>query len=263
MPFGSIFGRVKNAVLETADNKRIKLENRLVPRAVLAVLGIPHIGLRVRANRIFKLLESKKNVKILDAGCGAGAYSLTLAKMGKEVHGFDINQEKVRQAIRINKQLGLNANFSVANIYHLKNYPKNYFDVVLCSDVLEHLKYDGKALKEIYGVLKYSGELIITVPANTKINRKYKKTFGHEQLYTEKLLSGILKKNNFSIKITSPYLCFFGRSAWNINRSLFRSKILTAITFYPLYMLTFFDYWFHLRNGEGMAVKAVKIKQRL
>lgn len=43
-------------------------------------------------------------------------------------------------------------------------YPDNYFDVVLCNHVLEHIIDDKKAMREFYRVLKNDGCAIITVP---------------------------------------------------------------------------------------------------
>jgi len=258
MPFGSIFADMKDVILETADNKKISLGGGLLPKIALKILGIPHIGLRMRASVIFRMLGGKRHGRVLDAGCGPGTYSLTLASNGFEVSGFDINKKKVSQAIKISRELDIPVNFSVANVYHLKKYKSNCFDVVICSDVLEHLKNDSLAVKELARLLKDDGKLIITVPTDTKLNRKYKKSFGHERLYMLQSMSELLRKNGLIIEKSISYLCFFGRMSWIINRSLFRSKILTAITFPPLFMLTYLDYLFNLGGGEGIAVKAVK-----
>ncbi len=43
-------------------------------------------------------------------------------------------------------------------------YDSNTFDVILCSHVLEHVLDDGKAMRELYRVLKPGGWGIIQVP---------------------------------------------------------------------------------------------------
>jgi SAM-dependent methyltransferase len=45
-------------------------------------------------------------------------------------------------------------------------YKSNSFDIILCNHVLEHVKYDNKALKEIYRILKPCGVAILSVPGN-------------------------------------------------------------------------------------------------
>ncbi len=42
--------------------------------------------------------------------------------------------------------------------------PDNNFDYILCTQVLEHLKYPAKALTELNRLLKHNGELWLTVP---------------------------------------------------------------------------------------------------
>ncbi len=44
------------------------------------------------------------------------------------------------------------------------NYPENYFDMIICNHVLEHIPEDIKAMKELYRVLKYEGRAILQVP---------------------------------------------------------------------------------------------------
>ncbi len=46
-------------------------------------------------------------------------------------------------------------------------YPDEYFDVIYCSHVLEHVQDDKKAMKEFYRVLKQDGWAILLVPITT------------------------------------------------------------------------------------------------
>jgi SAM-dependent methyltransferase len=46
------------------------------------------------------------------------------------------------------------------------SYPDNYFDVLFCSHVLEHVIDDRKAVREFYRVLKLNGVAMIMVPIN-------------------------------------------------------------------------------------------------
>lgn len=50
-------------------------------------------------------------------------------------------------------------------------FPDNSFDVVLCSHVLEHVKNDQKALKEIYRVLKPNGWALLQVPIDLNLEK--------------------------------------------------------------------------------------------
>ncbi len=45
-------------------------------------------------------------------------------------------------------------------------YPDNHFDAVMCNHVLEHIKGDGKAMKEMFRVLKPGGWAILNTPVD-------------------------------------------------------------------------------------------------
>ncbi len=53
------------------------------------------------------------------------------------------------------------------------SYPDNYFDVILCSHVLEHIPNDIMAMRELYRVLKPQGVAILQVPFAEKLTRTY------------------------------------------------------------------------------------------
>lgn len=53
------------------------------------------------------------------------------------------------------------------------DFENNYFDVIICCHVLEHIKYDQKAIHELFRVLKQKGITILQVP----ISKTEKETF--------------------------------------------------------------------------------------
>lgn len=108
------------------------------------------------------LLSQIKNLKIesvLDVGCGEG-FTLNKLKennIGKKHEGVDYAKE----AIVIGSKLYPKLNLHQGNIYDLK-YKDNSFDLVICSEVLEHLENPQKALKELARVSKKY--LVLSVP---------------------------------------------------------------------------------------------------
>ena len=107
-------------------------------------------------NQIVKEFNKKK-LKILDVGCGTGSVMESFSKE-YDVIGVD----SMEQAVRYTSKRGIKVRKGNA-----KNLPfkKNSFDVVLCLDILEHIKNDGKVVEEVYKVLKEGGKFIITVSA--------------------------------------------------------------------------------------------------
>src|SRR3989344_3585464 len=120
-------------------------------------------------NNFYKsLIEMLKQVQhdkdyviktILDAGCGEGftLNKLYQEEMGEELEGIDGSEE----AISIGKKIHPHLSLKRASIYKLP-YKDSSFDLVLSTEVLEHLEEPEKALKEIIRVTrKY---ILLSVP---------------------------------------------------------------------------------------------------
>ncbi len=86
---------------------------------------------------------------ILDVGCGEG-FTLSLLKkknIGSKLEGVDFSSI----AINLGKENFPDLDLKVGDIYHLP-YADNTFDVVICSEVLEHLEHPDQALRELVRV---------------------------------------------------------------------------------------------------------------
>lgn len=108
------------------------------------------------------LIEEVRALKpqtILDAGCGEGftLAKLQNAKVGKKYQGI----EYIDDAIALGKKLHPKISITKATIYSLP-YKANSFDVVLCTEVLEHLEDPARALLELKRVTKKY--LVLSVP---------------------------------------------------------------------------------------------------
>lgn len=189
-----------------------------------------------RAKLILNYIEKYKPKTILDVGCGRGFYLKMIShyQFIKEIHGVDIEKKYLKIAKKINNddRVLIKEN----SVYSLP-YPDNFFDFIICSEVLEHLRNDIKALKEIKRVLKPKGHLVITVPNyhfpflwdplnwllmklfNTHINKNIWWLAGiwadHERLYSFKKIKKILlmekfriKKTDFKIRLCWPFSHF-------------------------------------------------------
>lgn len=95
---------------------------------------------------------------VLDAGCGEGfgLQKLHMSGIGKTLEGVDLER-----AVLLGRKTHPELTLTVGSIYALP-YADNTFDLVLCSEVLEHLEYPEKAIAELRRVTKKY--CIITVP---------------------------------------------------------------------------------------------------
>ncbi len=95
---------------------------------------------------------------VLDVGCGTGDRLTRFARAGYQVRGMEIQPELVQY---VRAHLGLEAD---AGTLDTISYPKDSFNIVTISWVIEHLLDVKSALKKIYGVLKPKGWIAAEVP---------------------------------------------------------------------------------------------------
>ena len=110
--------------------------------------------------RMGEMLMEPEPQRVLDAGCGEGFATQYLAQQHPDLHltGVDLSEEAVAYA---NEHFGAYAQFRQGSVYKLP-FSENAFDVVLCSEVLEHLDEPERAVAELKRVAR--SHVLITVP---------------------------------------------------------------------------------------------------
>lgn len=128
--------------------------------------------------RIFSLMfheiPEKEVQTIADIGCGEGSnlYFLKTQFPNAKLYGFDVSQTAIEAA-----KVSVDAEFSILNIQ--TETPKDKFDLVFCSDVVEHLENDVAAIHNLKNITrKYA--LIATVQGRMRRNEK---SIGHLRNY--------------------------------------------------------------------------------
>ena len=143
--------------------------------ATFARFGLPSYSrvfslykLRMGVYRHFKA-EAAPGMKVLDVGCGQGVNIKLINKLydaagGMEFHGVDISAERIKEATAEMQREGLeNCRFKVGAAENT-GYGDADFNIVICTEVLEHLPDPQAALKEFHRVLKPGGCAIVTTP---------------------------------------------------------------------------------------------------
>lgn len=116
---------------------------------------------------LYDFLELKDGQKILDVGCGSGAYTRLLAARVKgQIIGADIDDEVLKAARKLGKAYGIQ--FVKHDVYAL-GFPDDYFDLVTCQMLLSNLEKPARALREMIRVTKSRGLVAAIEPYNSGV----------------------------------------------------------------------------------------------
>tara|TARA_B100000315_G_C14550309_1_gene575426 strand:+ start:631 stop:1374 length:744 start_codon:yes stop_codon:yes gene_type:complete len=176
-----------------------------------------------RRDIIYKLLQNlniSKNSEILEIGCSGGVLLEFLRQNGfQNLSGLDIS----KKAIDLCKRRNLKNTFVMDALK--PNLNKTY-DVIIASDVLEHLEDDSQALSEWNKLLKVNGKLLVFVPAFNFLWSSHDVVNKHYRRYSKKQLTTLLSESNFKIIRASYWnlTLFYPISIYRIFSRIFNSK---------------------------------------
>lgn len=109
--------------------------------------------------RLLGLALAGNPSRALDVGCSSGYLARPLNAAGVEVTGLELDPlaaEEARSSC---------AEVLVGDVETIElPFPPGSFDVVLCADVLEHLRAPGLALERLRPLLREGGRLVLTTP---------------------------------------------------------------------------------------------------
>lgn len=108
---------------------------------------------------IKKQLPQDKNLRILDVGCGAGFFSVLLAKEGYQVTGVDLTPDMVENARTLAAEEKTDCEFLVMDAENLR-FADESFDVVISRNLTWTLPDVKSAYREWVRVLKKGGILL-------------------------------------------------------------------------------------------------------
>jgi len=152
--------------------------------------------------------------KVLDIGTSTGTNLRMLQDMGlPNVTGLDSSEDAIRFCME--KGLGPVIHGSVTDM----PFTDASFDLVLATDILEHLGAPTQGVREITRVLKPGGKALITVPAFQCLWGLQDEISKHKKRYTKHELLSLLQKNSSYLDINDCYYfnyilflpIFFGR----------------------------------------------------
>jgi len=120
---------------------------------------------------------------ILNVGCGNGRIDHHIGQMGYRVYATDVS---VKDEF-LNTSFP-NLTFHKSDIFDLSSFPIQNPDIVICSEVLEHLKDYKTALNNLLHIT--SNRLIITVPFEKSFNNELPPPEGHCNYWSQHEVHG-------------------------------------------------------------------------
>lgn len=144
------------------------------------------------------------NGLILDVGCGLGRLLSKLKEYDR--YGMDISKAYLSHAMKVGGE------FCMARVEDMP-YKNNFFDTVVCTDVLEHVLDLNLAISQIFRVIKPGGHLIIRVPyrenLESYLHPEYPYEMAHLRNFDEhnlRLLFEKVFKGEVIDEILGPYV---------------------------------------------------------
>jgi SAM-dependent methyltransferase len=136
----------------------------------------------------------RQPLRVLDAGCGTGALLDRLEeRVGTEVYGLDFSG----QALAYTRQRG-HRHLVQADLTRLP-FPDGTFDVITALDVVEHIREDEGALREVNRVLRPGGVLLVSVPAFRFLWGPHDIALQHFRRYTTGELGRLMRRTGFRV----------------------------------------------------------------
>ncbi len=180
--------------------------------------------------KIASRLELKRGNKILEVGCGAGAFLFPLYNRGVEVYGIDYSVNQ----IALCKKIMDRGVFKVGEANRLP-FESEFFDVAISNSVFQYfsdLEYAEKVVTEMARVLKRNGyigifdvndlekkEEFIAARKRKLGEKKYERLYGNlEQLfYSKEWFREIAKQYGFDCTIEDQYIEGYFNSGFRYN----------------------------------------------
>ena len=133
------------------------------------LFGHPNLLKRLQAREVMHALDLQPSDTSLDIHCGAGFFTVEMAKLAKKAYGIDTSPY-VKQ-IKVPPSLEGRLEYVQGSVERLP-FPEEHFDKVLANEVLPMIPFPDQFLREIRRVLKKGGRLVIVNGAGHPVIKK-------------------------------------------------------------------------------------------
>ncbi len=190
-------------------------------------IGSPNFYLRRLL--LQKLIPNEgTGLRALDAGCSTGGTTGLLLERGYHVDGIDISRyavERVKETLPSNLRSRFFGLVEDLSEFH----PVLGYDLIMFSEVLEHLEDDLGILQRVPDWLAPGGIVVITVPADPLLWSQADEFSQHHRRYTPETLLTLLEKAGLKSKYFWGYGFPMLRAYTKMRNYLLRGKRLEQV----------------------------------
>jgi len=237
---------------------------------ILRVFGWPSVIRRLQAPVLMRMLSLDKRDVVLDAGCGAGAFTYETARKCRLSIGIDWSLD-ANLSLAMSKQPRVT--FISGDAQALPFSPKK-FDKILLSSVLQMAKDDTALLKECHRVLKNECVLVLSVPVGyihlkrlNLLKPQLRDKFGSrgKGYYDYDEIVELLEEEGFKVEEVEYSPKRWGSLVFELGLFLwyrFGFPFFSAYVFPLFYPIAYFDRFADSKQkGNELIIKAIKVSK--
>jgi len=174
---------------------------------------------------IYSLMRPHLGDRILEVGAGIGNITQFLLP-SKEVVCLDLEDEYVnilKEYARTHSNI-IPVQLSLLDL-PAEQAPPDYFDTVLCINVLEHIEDDLLAVQKMASVLKPGGKLWLYVPAGRWAYGALDQELGHFRRYNRARLKSVVRDAGLKLH-ECHYVNFIGAFGWYWSARVRKDRVI-------------------------------------
>ncbi len=245
---------------------RVVARQPILRRLFYTMLGALFLRNWYIRRELARVRNRKQKWDIFDAGSGFGQFSYKMAKTfpNANVYSIDVKPEQIEDCTWFSKAVGQNN--VTFNLGDLTTYRKpDSYDLILNTDVLEHILEDEKVWANFFASLRKDGYLVVTTPSSSEGEREYAE--GDISVIGEHVREGYTKQEfidkatraGFQIeRLDYTYGPFWGPLAWKILQRIPMQMLSISKIFFIvvvpwiaiLYPLAAFAMWMDMNTNN-------------
>lgn len=184
----------------------------------------------IRDSFVVKQLSSVPNgSRLLDAGCGSQRYRQFCGHLN--YYGQDLGEYVRDDRPTLAGSVGGTDGYMYGQLDYVGDIcaieeVDGFFDVVLCTEVFEHIPYPAKAVREFSRLLKPGGSLILTLPSNSL---RHMDPYWFYTGFSDRWIESVLPNEGFEVQDVETIGDYYRWIAVEISRSCSKKPLVAPL----------------------------------